>query len=81
MKMKLNKQKLKAVVKSFSFRVLVFLLIVALIPLITFGFFSMHYVKTTLDENAIKTSEAISEHFIDVYKKISSAKRSKLIWS
>lgn len=69
MKMKLNKQKLKAVVKSFSFRVLVFLLIVALIPLITFGFFSMHYVKTTLDENAIKTSEAISEHFIDVYKK------------
>lgn len=63
------KQKLKAYTKSFSFRILVILLVVTLLPLIVFGFFSMHYVKNTLREGSVKSSQAVGEHFINVYQK------------
>ncbi|WP_096199292.1 ATP-binding protein [Bacillus sp. FJAT-45350] len=59
----------KVLTKSFSFRILVVMLIVAIIPIIIFGTYSMKFVKTSLDESASNSTEAISEHLIEVYQR------------
>lgn len=68
MKVKFTKQQFREYTKSFSFRILIILLSVTLLPLLVLGFYSMHFVKNTLNESSIQSSKVISEHFINVYQ-------------